>query len=100
MTMTSDTDFFTITIRKRTGWFWGLAGLWLLLEVLFVQTALASVQEGEYRAATICWTVVCVLAAFGCFSWLRRRGPRKRGHSSGQQQEASISEPTSVSTVD
>jgi len=98
--MTSDTDFFTITIRKRTGWFWGLAGLWLLLEVLFVQTALASVQEGEYRAATICWIVVCVLAAFGCFSWLRRRERRKRGHSSGQQQEASISEPTSVSTVD
>jgi hypothetical protein len=100
MTMTSGTDFFTITIRKRTGWFWGLAGLWLLLEVLFVQTAVASVQEGEYRAATICWIAVGVLATFGCFAWLRRGGPRKRGHSSGQQQEASISGPTSISTVD
>ena len=98
--MTSDTDFFTITIRKRTGWFWGLAGPWLLLEVLFVQTAVASVGEGEHRAATISWIVVGLLAAFACFAWLRRGGPRKRGHSSGQQQEASISEPTSISSVD
>jgi len=48
--MTSGTDFFTITIRKRTGWFWGLAGPWLLLEVLFVQTAVASMEEGEHCA--------------------------------------------------
>jgi len=100
MTMTSGTDFFTITIRKRTGWFWGLAGLWLLLEVLFVQTAVASVQEGEYRAATMCWTVAGLLAVFGGFAWLRRGGPRKRRHSSGRQQKASISEPASISTVD
>ena len=56
--------------------------------------------EGEHRAATISWIVVGLLAAFACFAWLRRGGPRKRGHSSGQQQEASISEPTSISSVD
>jgi Na+/melibiose symporter-like transporter len=100
MTMTSRADVFTITIRKRTWWFWGLAGLWLLLEVLFVQTAVASVQEGEYRSATICWIIAGVLAAFACFAWLRRRRPHKLGNSSGRQQEASTSEPTSISTVD
>jgi hypothetical protein len=98
--MTSGAGVITITIRKRTWWFWSLAGLWLLLEVLFVQTAVASVQEGEYRAATICWIVVGLLAAFGGFAWLRRRGPRKRGHSSGQQQAVSTSEPASISTAD
>jgi hypothetical protein len=100
MTMTSGTDFFTITIRKRTGWFWGLAGLWLLLEVLFVQTAVASMGEGEHRAATISVMLVGLLAAFGGFAWLRRGGPRKRGNSNGQHRGASTSEPTSISTVD
>jgi len=73
----------------------GLAGLWLLLEVLFVQTAVASVGKAS-TARHISWIVVGLLAAFACFAWLRRGGPRKRGHSSGQQQEASISEPTSA----
>jgi len=45
--MTRGADVFTVTIRKRTGWFWGLAGLWLLLEVLFVQTAVASVGKAS-----------------------------------------------------
>ena len=65
MTMPSDTDTLTITIRKRPWWFWVLAGLWVLLEVLFLQTALASAREGEYRAAAIRWIAVGVLAAAG-----------------------------------
>jgi len=63
--MPSDTDTLTITIRKRPWWFWVLAGLWVLLEVLFLQTALASAREGEYRAAAISWIAVGVLAAAG-----------------------------------
>jgi ElaB/YqjD/DUF883 family membrane-anchored ribosome-binding protein len=37
----------------------------VLLEVLFLQTALASAREGEYRAAAISWIAVGVLAAAG-----------------------------------
>jgi Na+/melibiose symporter-like transporter len=97
--MTSGADFFTITIRRRTRWFWGLAGLWLLLEVLFVQTAVASVGEGEYRAATISWIVAGLLAAFACFAWLRRERPHKNRETSAQPQEASTTTPAGTSTA-
>ncbi len=45
MTMMNGADVFTITVRKRPWWFWTLSGLWLLLEVLLLQTAVASVWE-------------------------------------------------------
>ena len=61
--MPSSSDTFTVTIRKRPWWFWVVAGLWLLLEILFLQTALASAREGEYRAAAIIWIAVGVTAA-------------------------------------
>jgi len=63
--MPSSSDTFTVTIRKRPWWFWVVAGLWLLLEILFLQTALASAREGEYRAAAIIWIAVGVTAAAG-----------------------------------
>jgi len=67
----SDSDStVTITIRKRPWWFWTLAELWALLEVLIVQTAVASVQESEYRAAAMSWTAVAVLAAIGVLGCL------------------------------
>jgi uncharacterized membrane protein len=72
MTMPNGADTFTITIRKRPWWFWVLAGLWVLLEVLFLQTALASARESEYRAAAISWISVAVLAAAGVLVWVRR----------------------------
>ena len=74
--MTND-DLFTITMRKRPWWLWVLAGIWLQLEVVLVQTALASVRESEYRAATISWIAAVVLAAAGVFGWLRRGDSRK-----------------------
>jgi hypothetical protein len=95
----NNTDVFTIAIRKRPWWFWALAGLWLLLEALLLQTTVASVREGEDRAATICSIAVTVVAAFGGVAWFNRGQDRKRGESSGQHQEASTSEPTSTSTV-
>jgi len=70
--MTNATDVFTITIRRRPWWFWALAGVWLLLEVVIFQTAFASARESEYRAATICWIAAAVLAGGGVFGWLRR----------------------------
>jgi len=35
LTMPSDTDTLKVTIRKRPLWLWVLAGLWVLLEILF-----------------------------------------------------------------
>jgi len=77
MTMTNSAEVITITLRKRAWWFWVLAGLWLQLEVLLVQTALASVRESEYRAAVVSWIAAAVLAAGGVFGWLRRGDSRK-----------------------
>ena len=76
--MPNGADTFTITIRKRPWWFWVLVGLWMLLEILFLQTALASAREGEPRAAVISWIAVAVVAAAGVLGWFRRgrsRGP-------------------------
>ena len=67
--MPNGTDTLTITIRKRPWWFWTLAGLWVLLEIFFLQTALASARESEYRAAAISWIAVGVLAAAGVLVW-------------------------------
>jgi di/tricarboxylate transporter len=78
MTMPNGADTFTIAIRKRPWWLWLLAGLWMLLEILFLQTALASAREGEPRAAVISWIAVAVLAAAGVLGWFRQgrsRGP-------------------------
>jgi len=75
--MTNSAEVITITLRKRAWWFWVLAGLWLQLEFLLVQTALASVRESEYRAAVISWIAAAVLAAGGVFGWLRRGDSRK-----------------------
>jgi hypothetical protein len=91
MTMTNGTDVFTITIRKRPWWFWAVAGLWLLLELLLLQTAWASVDEGEIRAATISGIAFVVMAAAGVFGWLRRGRSQKFGDSSGQLKDAATS---------
>jgi len=56
---------FTIEIRKRPWWFWALAAVWIPLEVLLLQTALASARESESRAAAISWVAFGVLAAAG-----------------------------------
>jgi len=65
LTMPSDTDTLKVTIRKRPLWLWVLAGLWVLLEILFLQTAMASAREGEYSAAAISWIAVGITAAAG-----------------------------------
>ncbi|MGA2674880.1 MAG: hypothetical protein ABSE99_16805 [Terracidiphilus sp.] len=88
--MTNDVDFFSIAIRKRPWWFWALAELWLLVEVLLVQTALASVKEEEYRAAAISWVLAAALAAAGVLAWLRRGRSRKPDESTGNNKDTSI----------
>ena len=84
MTMTNSADVITITMRKRAWWIWVLAGLWLQLEVLLVQTALASVRESEYRAAVLSWIASAVLAAIGVVLWLRQGRSRRLGESNEQ----------------
>jgi hypothetical protein len=100
MSMTHGDEFITITMRRRPWWFWALAELWLLLEVLILQTAWASVRESEYRAATICWISAAVIAALGVFMWLRRepsRRPRasnkRPGDTSALVQDQPVSQP-------
>jgi hypothetical protein len=78
MIMTNDIDTVTITVRRRPWWFWVLAGLWVLLELLFLQTALASAREGEPRAAGISWIAVAVLAAAGVLVWFLQGRSRGR----------------------
>jgi uncharacterized membrane-anchored protein len=87
--MPNGVGVFTITIRKRPWWLWTLAGFLLLLEVLLLQTAVASVQEGEERAAAICLITVTVAGAFSCFAWLRGRRPYQRCETDAQRQELS-----------
>ena len=70
--MLDGSETLTIIIRKRPWWIWVLAGLWVAIEVLFLQTAWASVAEGEYRAAAISWIAVAVLAAAGALAWFRQ----------------------------
>jgi len=79
--MANSADRFTITVPKRPWWMWVLSGLWLLAEILLVQTALASSREGEERAAAVSWIAVAVLAAVGMLVRLcrRRLGSSERG---------------------
>jgi hypothetical protein len=86
--MTSATEVFTITIRRRPWWFWALAGIWLVAEVVIFQTAFASVRESEYRAATVCWIAAAVLAGGGVFGWLSQGQHGRPGKSSSQVQGA------------
>ena len=75
--MANGPEIYTITIRKRRWWAWTVAALWLMAELLFLQTAMGSMIEGEYRAATISWIAAAVLAVAGAFGWLRRKDSHK-----------------------
>jgi hypothetical protein len=76
MTMMYEGGTLTIITRKRPWWQWVLAFAWLLSEVLLLQTALASMKEEEYRAGSICWIALIILATAGVIAWLRQRGFR------------------------
>jgi hypothetical protein len=76
--MANNPDTFTITIRRRRWWGWTIAALWLMAELLFLQTALASMREGEYRAATVSWIVAAVFLTAGLVVWIRPQRPNKQ----------------------
>ena len=76
--MANGANIYTITIRKRRWWAWTIAALWLMAEFLFLQTAVGSMREGEYRAATISWIVAAVFLVAGLVVWLRPHEPHKQ----------------------
>ena len=61
----------TLSVHKRRWWVWLVASLWLAVEIVLVQTAVASSWEHEPRAAAISWTMAAVLAAIGIRLWHR-----------------------------
>ncbi len=68
-----DQDKYQLKIRRRSWYEWLLWGLWLFLEIVFLQSALASHQELELRAAIIYWMIFGLLLLTGLVVWLVRR---------------------------
>jgi|APSaa5957512622_1039677.scaffolds.fasta_scaffold19165_1 hypothetical protein len=71
--MSDDKDFQTIKITRRSWFEWTLWALWLFLEVVFLQSAVASGKELEPRAAMIYWLIFGVLLLGGFVFWIVRR---------------------------
>ncbi|MBC8334044.1 MAG: hypothetical protein H8E29_02160 [Anaerolineales bacterium] len=71
--MSEDKEYFTIKIVRRPWYEWILWGIWLFLEIVFLQSAIASHQELEQRAAMIYWLIVVVLSLTGFVFWIIRR---------------------------
>ena len=65
--------FVNIKIRQRTWYQWVLWGIWLFLEVVFFQAAVASGQELEPRAAMVFWLLFGVFTLGGVTVWIIRR---------------------------
>jgi len=85
-------DYYAIRIRKRQWWMWLLAALWLLVEVILLQTAIASHQEAEPRAAVISWIVLIVVGIAGALVW-RRQGGRAEAAPAESEPPAAESPP-------
>ena len=66
-------DKYHIKVRRRAWYEWLLWGLWLFFEIVFLQSALASHQEFEPRAAAIYWMIFGLLLLGGFVVWLVRR---------------------------
>jgi len=66
-------EYFTIKIAHRPLYQWFLWGVWLFLEIVFLQAAMASSKEFETRAAMVYWLLFGVFALFGITIWIIRR---------------------------
>jgi peptidoglycan/LPS O-acetylase OafA/YrhL len=73
----------SITVRKRPWWTWLAAAAWLLVEILLVQTAIASGWEEEPRAAAISWVLAVALVIAGLAAWTR--GARRARGAAGDR---------------
>jgi hypothetical protein len=65
---------YTIEVKKRPWYEWVLWAIWFLVEIFLLQSAIASGQELEPRAATIFWIAFFVLLLAGGVVWYLRRG--------------------------
>lgn len=70
----SESSEIVIRIRRRPWYEWLLWLLWLLVEIFFLQNAIASSGELEPRAATLFWIIFAVLLLGGVVVWFVRRG--------------------------
>ncbi|MBT7831213.1 MAG: hypothetical protein HN708_13175 [Candidatus Marinimicrobia bacterium] len=71
--MSDDNEYFIIKIARRPWYEKILWAGWLFLEIIFLQSALASQEELEPRAAMIYWLIFGVLLLGGFVFWIVRR---------------------------
>jgi len=64
---------YQIKITRRPWWEWVLWGIWLIIEIIFFQGAMASRRELEPRAATLFGLIFFVLLLAGSIIWIIRR---------------------------
>ena len=64
---------FTIVIKHRPWYLWLVWGFWLILDIFFLQNALASQQEHEPRAAFLYGSIFLILVLGGVIVWFIRR---------------------------
>jgi len=68
-----DRDMIHIKLNRRKWYEWVAWGLWLFLELMFAQGAIASHQELEPRAAFLFWLIFGVLWLGGVITWFIQR---------------------------
>jgi hypothetical protein len=64
---------YEIKIVRRPWYQWVFSGIWLFLEIVFFQAAIASYDEFEPRAATVYWALFGILLLGGFTVWIVRR---------------------------
>lgn len=64
---------FSIKIFHRPWYEWVIWGIWFVVEVFFLQDALASAGEYEPRANLLFWVIFAVLLVVGVIVWFMRR---------------------------
>ncbi len=67
---------YSLIARKGPLWVWFLLLVWLVVEAVLLQAAVASGSEFEDRAATISWIIFYVLLAAGIAVYVVRRRRR------------------------
>ncbi len=71
--MGDEKDFHIFKIARKPWFEWILTALWLIVEIIFLQAAIASRVELEPRAAMVYWLVFIVLLLSGLVYWIVRR---------------------------
>ena len=71
--MSTEKRTFNIVVTQRPWYEWGLWAIWLVVELVTLQNALASSAEYEPRAAMILWITFAVLLIGGAVVWFVRR---------------------------